>query len=310
MIHLGDGNPQRARGRLPGIRAQGYTRLMVAARFPISIRTILVCALLVCAAGSVSADQPGDPAPNAEPGLFARWRARRLEWIAGTDAWFHAGPLGAYVTLQDTRMSPIIYAGPGAGAALSIDVVRARWLRFHGVAIRYASPTGTNVLPGLYESISGETDGTVLYRFAGTGFAAGGSVRAGMHIRSYDKLQNNMFNSDLTVALNAALRWERPFQVVSRSAAFHVRADLPLVSWINRSPAFAIHGSQAYWAPPTRYLRATVETALTWQLKWNPRNTARVRYVWDFSALDEFDGFQHLRIATHTLVVSVGTRTM
>lgn len=256
---------------------------------------MVVCAFLLIAALPVSADQPGH-----------RGRLRAL--IAGTDVWFHAGPLGAYVTLQDTRMSPLIYSGPGAGFALSFDVVRDRWLWPHAVAFRYAWPSGTDVLHGKYESISGEADSSLLYRFAAAGFAAGGGVRTGLHVRSYDKLQNNMLNSDFSVSLNASGRWERPFTVLSRSAVLHVRADVPLVSWINRSPAFAIHGSRAYWAPPSPYFRTTVEAALTWNLKWSPRNSARVRYVWDFSALNEFDGFQKQRIATHTLGFSVGTR--
>jgi hypothetical protein len=258
----------------------------------------------------VAADQDDGTALAADPrdASSGRLRTLWLDWIAATDVWFHAGPLGAYVTLQDDRMSPLIYSGPGAGFGLSGDVIREKWLWPHSATFRYAWPAGTPVLPGSYESISGEADVSLQYRLSGTGFSVGGGAGASMHVRRYDKLQNNMLNTDFAVSLNFAGGWQRGFTVFARSAIFHVRADVPLVSWITRSPAFGIHGSRAYWAPPSRYFRATIETALTWELPRSPGNNARMRYIWDFYSLDEHGGYQKLRIATHTLALSVGTR--
>lgn len=245
-----------------------------------------------------------------EPGLFSRLNRARLEWIAGTDAWIHAGPAFSFVSLLDTRMSPIVYAGPGVGVLLSTDVVRQRWLWPGTLTARLVRPTGSAVLPGSYESLSGEADVAILYRFVGSGFAAGGGVRSSVHVRTYDKLQNNSFNSDVIVALNASGRWETAFGALSRVLVFHVRADVPVVSWISRSPAYAMHGSASYLAPPTRYVRATIESGLTWPLRWSDQNTARLRYAWDFYVLDEFDRAHTVRIATHTLSLSLGARTM
>ena len=249
-------------------------------------------------------------ATDEDPGLFARLNQLRLEWIEDTDAWFHAGPAGVYVNLQDTRMSPLRYSGPGPGFALSADLVREHWLWLHSAAIRYALPRASDEQAGTYMSISGEADVSLLYRIGGTNLAAGGAVRGGAHLRTYDRLQNNSYNSDVIVALNASGRWEVPFDFLSRSLVFHVGAVVPAFSWISRSPAYATHGSASFWAPPARYFRTTLESGLTWTLAHAMENVARVKYTWDFYTLREFDGLHTLGVATHTLSLSVGTRYM
>jgi len=272
-------------------------------------RTYRILSAIVVAATLALVSRPLS-ATEEDPGVFARLNQLRLEWIEDTDAWFHAGPAGVYVNLQDTRMSPLRYSGPGPGFALSADLVREDWLWLHSAVVRYALPRASDAPAGTYMSFSGDADVSLLYRFGGTRLAAGGAVRGGAHLRTYDRLQNNSYNSDVIVGLHASGRWEVPFDFLSRSVVFHLGAAVPTLSWISRSPAYATHGSVSYWAPPDRYFRTTVETGLTWTLAHAAENVARLKYTWDFYALREFEGLHTLRIATHTLALSVGTRYM
>ncbi len=271
---------------------------------------VVVAALLIAPTTLLPAGTGDRESEHAQAGLFGRINRWRLEWIADTDLWIHAGPAAGYVNLLDTRMSPLVYSGFGPGFIFSADLVRERFFWPHTITGRYVRPSGTDVLAGEYESMSGEADVALLYRFVGTGFAAGGSMTGAAHLRSYPKLQNNAFNSDVSISLNASGRWDLPFTALSRSMVYHVRANLPLVAWVSRTPAYAAHGTAHYWAPLTRYIRFTVETGLTWTMRWSNENTVRLRYAWEYYGLDPLDGLYPLRVGTHTVSVSLGTRSM
>ena len=286
-------------------------------RWRTAFGVVVICGLLLAAAPAPLVAETGPLTETGTPehagseaGFLQRINRWRLDWIADTDAWIHAGPAGGYVNLQDTRMSPVVYSGIGPGFHFAADLVRDRFLWPHTVTGRYVRPSASDVLAGDYESISGEANVALLYRFAGTGLSAGGSVAGAAHLRSYPKLQNNAFNSDVSVSLNASGRWEAGFTALSRGIVYHVRADLPLVAWVARTPAYAAHATAHYLAPPVRYVRLAIETGLTWTMRWSEDNTVRLRYAWDYYALDPFDGLYPLRIATHTLSLSLGTRIM
>jgi hypothetical protein len=263
--------------------------------------------LLPSAAGATE-DAP--PAEEDERGVIEILRDRRLAWVAATDAWFFAGPSAAFVNIQDTRMSPLRYPGAGAGFAFTDEIVREKWLWPTGVAARYAVPQGPDVLPGLYQSISWDAWTALLYRFADTGLATGGGVRGGMHFRVYDKLSNSAFNSDSIVSLTANGAWEEQFAAGDRELILGVRLALPLFSWVGRTPAYAFEGLASYWVPPWKFLRATVETSLTWPLRWSGENRAKLSYTWDAYGMNEQDGLHTLRVGIHSLELALGTRRM
>ena len=294
-------------------RSHGPVRLSGARHHPHHRAAAVALTFLLCAHLVAAQTEPSlvsSPGRAEDVPFFTRLNRWRLAWIAGTDAWHHAGPAVAWVNLHDTRMSPIVYSGPGPSFLLTLDVQRQRWLALHAITGRYARVSGPPVLPAVFESSSGEADAVLLRRFAAIGLAAGGGVRGALHARTYPKLQNNAFSSDASVSLNAVGRWTLPFTLRSRSFAFHLRADAPLVAWISRSPAYGVYGTASYWAPPTRYLRATVSTGLTWAMRHGPGNTARLTYVWDYYALDPFNGVYPLRVASHTLSLTLGTKVM
>ncbi len=244
------------------------------------------------------------------PGFFARLRARRLQWIAGTDAWFFAGPVASWVSIQDTRMTPLIYGGPGTGFRFSDEVVRERWLWPTSVTGRFAVPQGPETLSGSYQNISGDLDLALFYRIPGTGLASGGAVHGSANLRLYDKLSNSAFNADYVVSVEAAAAWHLPFVLLGKELDWHVRGQTPLFSWVGRQPEYAVSGLASIWAPPWRFVRLRFETGLTWSLRWSSENLARITYEWDFYALNELADLHTLRIGTHTLLLSLGTKRM
>lgn len=271
----------------------------------LSAATALVAVVLFfCLSTAAVAEEEEDP------GFFARLKAWRLAWIAGTDAWFFAGPSGTWVDLQDTRMTPLAYGGAGAGFRFSDELVRKRWLWPTSITGRYALPQGPDTLRSTYQNISGDLDLALLYRIPATGLATGGALHGSTNLRIYDKLSNSAFNADYVVSIEAAAAWHLPFTLFGREWDWYLRTQTPLFSWVGRQPEYAISGFASIWAPPWRFVRLRFETGLTWPLRWSNENLVRISYEWDFSALDEIDGLHRLRIGTHTLAFSLGTKRM
>lgn len=243
-------------------------------------------------------------------GIFQRMRARQLEWIANTDAWLYTGRSGHYVRLQDTRMSPLVYSGLGTDPHASLEIVRERWMSPTSFAVRRVTLDENETLADSYSTFALEADTALLYRIPDTGFAVGGGVRGGAHRRVYDKLRNSRDNADVIFSANAVGLWEVPFVFLSRFVRIHLRLDVPAVSWVTRSPNYALFSSRSFWAPPNSFFRSTVETGVTWQLRWSNENTARIVYAWDFYAMNEHDNRYAVRSAAHSLVLSFGLRSM
>ncbi|MEE8440253.1 MAG: hypothetical protein V3S41_00915 [Spirochaetia bacterium] len=287
------------------------------------IRLALILAIALTVPTLVTAaagDSPAtaEPEPTEDPGFIARLRAWRLAGIAVTDAYLVAGPTGTYVNLQDTRMAPLIYSGFGAGLVLQNLVVRPRWVSVATLAAQYASPTGTDVLPGFYQNVTGQLDVAYLYRIGEAGgstasrseLMAGGSLSAGGNLRLYDKLQNSALNLDIVASVNANARWSLPFAILKRSMTWYIAGATPLFSYVGRYPEYTLDGLRSYWAPPWQFLRLTFETGLTAQLRWSEENRMQLSYLWDFYAMNELDGLHLLRVGTHRLGVSLGTKRM
>jgi hypothetical protein len=279
---------------------QGLTASTSSVRFLLAV--IWMTALLWPAAAVAGGDTAEDP------GFVARLRAWRLARIAVTDAYFIAGPTSTYVNLQDTRMAPMIYSGFGAGLVFQDLVVRPRWIRATTLAAQYAAPSGQEVLPGLYQNVAAEINRAYLYRVRGA--AVGGGFSAGSNIRLYDKLQNSALNVDIIASINANARWELPFSIFNRSMTWYVASATPLFSYLGRYPEYTLQGLRSYWAAPWTFARLTVETGLTTRLRWSEENRIQLSYLWDFYAMNEFDGLHVLRIGTHRLGVSLGTKRM
>jgi len=258
-------------------------------------------------------DGPSHDSATEDPGFIARLRTWRLARIAVTDAYLIAGPTSTYVNLQDTRMAPLVYSGFGAGFVLQDYIVRPRWVSATTIAAGFAAPTGGSVLPGLYQNTTGELDLAFLYRVptaapAGSALMAGGGLSAGGNLRFYDKLQNSARNFDIVASLNAAVRWELPFALFNRSLVWYIVGRTPLFSYVGRYPEYTLDGLRSYWAPPWQFVRLTVETGFIAKLRWSEENRIRLSYLWDFYAMNEFDGLHLLRIGTHRLAVSLDTK--
>jgi hypothetical protein len=294
------GSPPRAR------RGRRVTGLLVA--------LFLVACLLPPA--TATADETRENQETEKPGLFQRFRAWRLDKIAETDAYLLLAPTTTYVNLQDTRMTPLIYGGFGFGFVLQDLVIWPNLISDTTFTGHFSAPSVPDVLPGIYQNINGTMDMAYLYRVPGVGsaiggqLAAGGSLSAGTSFRLYDKLQNSALNFDIVASVNASARWGLSFVVFNRSLTWHLAGTTPLFSYVGRYPEYTIDGLRSYWAPPWVFPRITIETGLGTGLRWSEENRVELSYTWDFYALNELDGLHVLRIGTHQLALSLGTKRM
>ena len=274
------------------------------------------CLLLLVLIAVSAAGETIDSEDDAHANLWARFRAWRLERIAETDAYLLVAPTAVYVNLQDTRMSPLVYSGFGAGVVMQDAIERPRWLNTTTFSAHVAVPEVPAVLPGTYQAIGLAADAAFLYRLPGVGkkaegeLAAGGSLSATGNIRVYDKLQNSALNADIVASVNASLSWQMQFTLFGQPVTWSLRAKTPLFSYVGRAPEYTLHGLSSSWAPPWSFARATVETGLGMPLRHSNENRIRLWYGWDFYAFSEFDGLHVLRIATHQIGLSLATRRM
>lgn len=292
-------------------------------------RAILFAVLISVAAACAWSDSDQEEATVQE-----RWdafmdsaRESWEAWATGTDAWIIIGPASAFVNLQDTRMAPLIYSGFGAGLVACDTVIRENWAMPTTLTFHFALPAAGTDPPGLYRDIAADLDSAFLWRIAerapdgaeqppatdlgvASGFAIGGGIRAGTNVRIYDKLSNSALNADIVTSLNLAAQYSSQIPVARRMAAWYLRGTLPLVSWVGRTPEYSLYGTASYWAPPWQFFRLTIETGFTWNLRWSEENIARLAYIWDFYALDELEGLHVLRIGSHSVSLSLGTRRL
>lgn len=276
-----------------------------------TLRALIIAILVLAPVSLVPADAP-ESADGFLTEFFAGLRARRAAWVAGTDAWLSFGPAGTYVNLQDTRMSPLVYSGFGPGAVISDRVVRSDWIWPTTVTFLYAFPQGPRELQGFYSDIAGSLSSLFLRRVEGirAEYAVGGGISGSTNVRLYTKLQNSFQNVDIVVSVSASGQAEVPFTFLNRAMVWSTRATVPLFSYVGRAPEYSFRGYSNYWKPPWQFFRATVETGLRWGLRWSAENESELLYSWDFYAMKELDGLHALRIATHTISLSLATRRM
>lgn len=244
-----------------------------------------------------------------QSGFVDRVRAWQESWIESTDAWWIAEPVATFVSIQDTRMSPLVYSGLGAGLRFSDVVVRPAWSWSTDLLATYTYPRVPEELPGDYHAI-GITGQTLFLRHLPAGFSVGGGIRGGTMVRLYSKLVNSSDNIDVLASLVAAGGWNRAFKLWGRSVEFATRLSAPVFSYVGRSPEYSLFGYSSHLAAPWRLVRINSVTGLTWLLKHGGGNTASLTYSWDFYAFDEFGGLHKIRIATHTLGLSVGLKRL
>lgn len=248
--------------------------------------------------------------PTFLPGLQAQWLKEKVElWqekrearIALIDRYQIAGPVLSWSNVQDTRMSPLIYDGPGGGGYWSTLKQKSQWTEITSFSFRYNLLNGpTEILEGTYINPAASFETVFLRKLADPRWQAGGSISVFYQARFYDKLENDASNHDFISSIGFDLLFEQAFRFRGRDAWISSRLQAPVFSYLFRIPDYNISGLSHIWAPPWQFQKLSLETSLIRKMKYSLENRWSVGYVWDFYHLNEPEYGHAVYYGVHSL---------
>lgn len=126
------------------------------------------------------------------------------------------------------------------------------------------------------------------------------------HFRQNNVLANSARNSDLIASLAASGMVRREFRFLKQRMIFNYRLQLPLVTYIRRTPSFAtpIDGTDVSIEPIGGLTRIVSELAVDKRLSRQNDNRMRLSYHWDFYHHPDTE-IHRLHIAQHSLLFSL-----
>lgn len=262
------------------------------------LTTILLCILVVPLTAQKKKFQLIDPGKKQE-----RKDARAYKKSI-TDTYTYSGVGGNWMTIQDTRATPILYGAPGATVILG-DIKRRP-----GV-IQYFD--NANFQYGFMMSLGEGASGHV-GRYTG-GYSwlkeveqnspwstyLGGGAYLQYTGKFLPSLANSLYHHDLTGAVRIRAEAERSFRLRNKNYILQYRLQVPLVAYVNRWPRYglSLRGPAQYVAPLGIWNQVISEVSLEgWKSDRND-NRWRLTYQWDWYSFRE--DIHRLNTASHSL---------
>ncbi len=229
------------------------------------------------------------------------FKQRRQEKIAVTDRYQVSGPVLSYGSIQDQRISPLIYPGPGAGIYWESFRVSPGWTTITSLRLQYNHMNGPETLNEVFRNPQGRLETLLLYHTRNESWEAGGGLSAEYLMYLYTKLGNDSYHGDGIASFNAAGFYKKPFRLLKTDAWLRSGIIIPLFSYVNRIPEYNINGMEHILVGPDNYRRISLCTQIIKKLKHSDENRISISYKWDFGFLDDSGGQYPARIAYHRL---------
>jgi len=283
-------------------------------RLIISLLLLLLVGLPALA--QETSDAPPESASSGEdedPGLWQRFLDWREERISRTDSYQVVLNGPGYAAIQDLRMSPRIYRGPGFVAFAQLRDFRPKETVLQTLFFQFAYPLTEETISGdsSYNNPRGTVDLTYLRRVAELPLQLGGGLSGGGNLRTLSSLSNSAFNYDISVSANASARWQHDFSLFGRDAEWHAQLSVPLFSWVSRMPAYNISyvGPATTWAFPWDFYRLRLNLGLSRLLKRSDENRFSIEYLYDFYGMSEPNREERLTLGNHAIVFGYALKT-
>lgn len=238
------------------------------------------------------------------------FKERRQEKIAVTDKYQVSGPVLSYGRLQDQRISPLIYPGPGAGIYWTIFKITPDWTTTHDLRLQYNHLQGPSTLNSQFRSPQGRLQSNYLHHFRNDSWAAGGGISGEYTANFYSKLENDSFHGDGVVSLNAVASYTEGFPLLKRDAWFRSSLIIPVFSYINRIPDYNIGGVEHIFVGPGSYRRAGFKAELIKMMKHSEENRVSISYEWDFWHLRNKEEGLPVRVGNHRIRIGFWLKRM
>lgn len=237
------------------------------------------------------------------------FKERRKEKIAVTDKYQVSGPVLSYGSLQDQRISPLVYPGPGAGIYWRSFKITPKWTTIHDLRLQYNHLQGPSTLNSQFRSPQGRIESNFL-RHLKNDWAVGGGLSGEYMANFYSKLENDAFHGNGIVSLNATASFTEDFQLLKKDAWFRSSVTLPLFSYINRIPDYNIGGMEQIFAGPVSFRRLSFKAELIKMMKHSKENRVSISYEWDFWHLKNEEEGLPVKVANHRLRIGFWLKRM
>ncbi|MDX1905776.1 MAG: hypothetical protein SF053_01990 [Bacteroidia bacterium] len=251
------------------------------------------------------AQEPDQPSRKAERAALRAQRTHYLSLDAGT----------TYGQTLDARMAANRYFGAGLQLAIGGETQSPRGLK----QTRYLDTRFLVLVPSHVSSMTfntfNESYGTYFRNVRTLGawtLRAGGGWSVLANARINPSLGNSAFNTDAAVSAVAAGNLNRAVRLPllgTWDLAYTLR--LPLVSYLNRLPAYGLSGlggTSSFVVPVGVFTRVNSSISLTRPISKGNPNLHRFAYAWDFYAFNDNE-IHPLRVANHTLTYTLLIRT-
>lgn len=214
-------------------------------------------------------------------------------------------------TIQDTKMAPSIYSGPGIG-------IRHDMIQLSETAWMSSKFEGTYAIPGREGWDGNYTNVNIKYQFLYTkkvkkhpNLYLGASMDFLNQFKLYTPLGNSAVNNDLVVGLQpvAMLRKER--KILKRNSIAYTRMGFNLLSYVNRYPTYNVGSRELNYfiSPIGVFNRFRFELGFNTLRKWSNENRVGLEYSWDFYAMNELDKQFKVRAAQHMVTFNFYLKT-
>lgn len=260
------------------------------------------------------AEESTTDGPTTADFFVSRWwrgyTERRRELNLETDAYRLFGNGAAFVVIQDTGMTEMVYPTWGFTSVVQHLQYRPR------VITTFTSGTVVSIpgrpeflsLDSIYVNSQANVEWSCLRRFEELPIALGVALTGRGDLRYYDLLENSALNGEISGDIGAAVRWERPIRVLKRSTEVHAQAAVPFVTWLSRYPAYNVRGFRSEWFAPWGAPQLRLNVGLSRALRYSDENRFIVDYRYDFRSVpDEYD---QLVVGGHRLSIGYAMKVM
>lgn len=245
-------------------------------------------------------------AQEVEPSSKALRKEKRQERRDNTTRFSHFGSYLSYWAIQDTRMAPSIFRGPGVGLQSGSSIYRPKAiynLTLDALFSYTIPPHGETNLMSVFVG----SDFSWLPNKQRDGWTVGVNLNGFYHIRINNALGNSSINWDASAGIGPIINWKKERKLGKKMTTFKFTASTPLFSYINRQPAFGLSFSDgvSYLHPIGKFNRISTSLSFERLFRRSQENRIRYGYHWDFYNLSEQDDLHKLHIANHRLSMTL-----
>lgn len=249
------------------------------------MRILLVISFAFCSS-FLFAQEKADTLSRKEKKILKK-QLKKQQFLENNDAYRIAGLMVSQTQFQDTRMSPLIFAG--GGAALDLKYLRFgnKYMKQRQFRLQYHL-LGVDELEDAYMHSLKMDFAYSLKRklnFPLGKFYLGANINNQFSPRIYSPLGNNALAMDNSLSFSPGFFWLLEKTYRKRTCYLSVQGGFNLLNLVIRYPYFTYGGTELQLSSLNRYQRIFLEITAAPRLKNSQENHWSISYVFDAYSL-------------------------